>query len=79
MSSIFCELTQSVKSRVRLTLITHFAADFKPPVHHKRMSSTALAGTIAGSVCVLALFLGILHQKGCFGGKTTTDEGISIC
>lgn len=59
-------------------MITHFVADFKPPVHHKKISSTVLAGTIAGSVSFLALALFILHKKGCFGGKTSTDKGI-IC
>lgn len=48
--------------------------NFKPPVHHKKISSTVLAGTIAASVCILALLLGILHKKGCFGGKTSTDK-----
>ncbi|KAH6764093.1 Leucine-rich repeat transmembrane protein kinase [Perilla frutescens var. frutescens] len=57
-------------------LISAISVDpnFKPPVHHKSISSTVLAGTIAGSVCFLALLLGILHKKGCFGGKTSTDK-----
>ncbi|XP_057796155.1 probable LRR receptor-like serine/threonine-protein kinase At1g07650 [Salvia miltiorrhiza] len=57
-------------------LISAISVDpnFRPPVHHKTISSTLLAGTIAGSVCFLALILGFLHMRGCFGSKTTTDK-----
>ncbi|XP_042060119.1 probable LRR receptor-like serine/threonine-protein kinase At1g07650 [Salvia splendens] len=57
-------------------LISAISVDpnFRPPVHHKRISSTLLAGTIAGSVCLLALVLGFLHKKGYLGGKSTTDK-----
>ncbi|KAK6141204.1 hypothetical protein DH2020_025047 [Rehmannia glutinosa] len=51
-----------------------FVADFKPPVHHKKISSAMVAGTIGGAVCFLTLILGFLRKKGYLGGKTSTDK-----
>ncbi|KAK6142300.1 hypothetical protein DH2020_022648 [Rehmannia glutinosa] len=51
-----------------------FIADFKPPVHHKKISSAMMAGTIGGAVCLLTLILGFLRKKGYLGGKTSTDK-----
>ncbi|KAI3465878.1 hypothetical protein Pfo_022541 [Paulownia fortunei] len=57
-------------------LISAISVDpnFKPPVHHKKISSAMVAGTVAGAVCFLALILGTLHKKGYLGGKISTDK-----
>lgn len=56
-------------------IFNHFVADFKPPVHHKKINSTMVAGVIAGAVFLLTLVLGFLHKKGYLGGKSSTDKG----
>ncbi|KAL8046825.1 hypothetical protein ABFX02_08G199000 [Erythranthe guttata] len=59
-------------------LISAISVDpnFKPPVpvHHKKISTVMMAGTIAGAVCFVTLILGILRKKGCLGGKSSTDK-----
>ncbi|PIN04671.1 Serine/threonine protein kinase [Handroanthus impetiginosus] len=57
-------------------LISAISVDpnFKPPVHHKKIRSAIVAGTIAGAVCILTLILGILRKKGYLGGQIAADK-----
>ncbi|PIN01968.1 Serine/threonine protein kinase [Handroanthus impetiginosus] len=48
--------------------------NFKPPVYHRKLSPSMIAGTIGGAVCLLLLILGVLYKKGCLGGKISTDK-----